>query len=67
MPNQQLIERGIVIAFVDGQPDLVRLSDGFHVTSVYIPGDSGAVSVGKMYNVYKQNSTYMLGTEIQGR
>lgn len=65
--SKQLIQRGVVIAVVDGQPDFVRVSDGFHTTVAYIPGDRGSVAVGQMYNLYRQNSTYMLGVQIQGR
>jgi hypothetical protein len=56
-----------IVGFVDGQPDLVYASNGFHVIVAYVTGARGSVQVGQVYNVYKQNSTYMLGAKIQGQ
>jgi hypothetical protein len=66
MANQdhQLVTRGLVIGFVDGQPDLVRINDGFYNIVAYVPGARNQVTVGQQYSLYKQNGLYHLGVEV---
>lgn len=56
-----------MLDFVAGRPDMVKLGSGIHTVHVYIPGDRTLVKPGQFYNVYKQGSTYMLGTQFEGR
>jgi len=65
--QQQLMTMGVIIGFVDGQPDLVRVSDGFNVIVAYLPQDRNEIRPGQCFNLYKQNSLYMLGTELQSQ
>lgn len=63
----QLINKGVVLDFVPGRTDMVKISCGIHTVHAYIPGDRSLVRPGQFYNLYKQGSTYYLGTQFEGR
>jgi len=65
--SEQLLTMGVVIGFVPEHADLVYVSNGFFVVSAYIPSDRSQIQIGATYNLYKQNSIYMLGVQLQGQ
>lgn len=62
--EQQLVTRGVVIGYVSGQPDLVRITDGFYNIVAYVPGARNQIQVGEQYSLYKQSGLYHLGVEV---
>jgi hypothetical protein len=60
---EQLVTAGTVIGFVNGNTDFAIIHDGSFEVHCYIPNGT-TVRIGEAYNVYKQNSTYYIGTKI---
>lgn len=56
-----------MLDFVPGRADMVKVACGIHTIHAYIPGDRSLVRAGQFYNLYKQGSTYYLGTQFEGR
>lgn len=67
MQDNQLITIGTITGFVAAQPDMVYVSNGYFVVAAYITGLRSNIRIGQTFNVYKQNSLYFLGTELQGQ
>lgn len=63
--SEQLIHYGLVIGFDEHNKDFALVTDGFYTLPAFIPFTSPEVQVGKSYSLYKQGSTYFLGTEVQ--
>lgn len=63
----QLLTQATVLGFVPNQPDLVQMTDGFHEVYAYVPGDTSTIRPGQTYTLYKQNSTYFLGIQLNGQ
>lgn len=62
----QLITQATVMGFAPNQTDLLQMSDGFHQIYVYVAGDASNIRPGQTYTVYKQNSLYYLGQQLNG-
>lgn len=63
MASEQIINFGTVVGFVS--PDIAILSDGIHTVHAYIPFQSPTVIQGQSFSVYKQGSTYFVGSEVK--
>ncbi len=64
--DTNLVHSGTIIGFVPDNPDFAIITDGTFTVHVYIPQTgTQQPQVGQSFQVYKQNNTYYLGTQIQ--
>lgn len=63
MASEQILNYGTVVGFVS--PDIAIISDGVHSVHAYIPFQTPKVSVGQSFSIYKQGSTYFVGSEVK--
>jgi hypothetical protein len=59
-----LMPYGTVIGFLPNKPDFCYVTDGFFTVMAHVSGSRGRVKIGKAYTLFKHNSLYSVGTEV---
>lgn len=61
---KSVFEYGMVVGFLPNKPDFAIVTNGFFTIHAFVSGDRSKVLIGKKYAIYRQNSLYYVGGEV---